>query len=131
MSHALTTFLQYFKLKVVPGLTYCTYITSVLQYITLATVVIGISNWFLFVHLVKCCYTCHIYSEQREWDGWAHMPRLTHLSLVRTTGFSVVLWMLYQQLIVHLLIVLIGILLACWFYFTLFSDVLKKKNIFL
>ncbi len=28
---------------------------------------------------------------QREWDGWAHKPGLTHLSLVRSPGPSVML----------------------------------------
>ncbi len=45
--------------------------------LTLATAVIGISNWFLFVHLVNMLCSCHIYSEQREWDSWGHKPSLT------------------------------------------------------
>ncbi len=32
-----------------------------------------ISIWYRF------CYICHKYFNQREWDGWAHKPGLTHL----------------------------------------------------
>ncbi len=41
------------------------------------------------------------YSKQREWNGWAHKPGLTHLSLVCSRGFFVVLCILYQQLITY------------------------------
>ncbi len=33
-----------------------------------------------------CCYTCYIYSEQREWDDRAHQSGLTHDSLVCSPG---------------------------------------------
>ncbi len=46
--------------------------------------------------LWRCLYTCHRYSKQREWDSWVHKPGLTHLSLVRSPGPSVVLCMHYQ-----------------------------------
>ncbi len=29
-----------------------------------------------------------MYPKQREWDGWAHKPGLTHLSLVCSPGPS-------------------------------------------
>ncbi len=42
----------------------------------------------IIVHLVN---TCHRYSKQWEWGCWAHKPGLTHLSLVHSSGPSVVL----------------------------------------
>ncbi len=46
----------------------------------------------------RVVWNCHTYPEQREWDGWAHKPGLTYLSLVYSPGPSVVLCVHCQYL---------------------------------
>ncbi len=99
--------------------------------LTSATAVLRISCWFLIVHLVKMLYTCHRYSKQREWDGWAHKPGLTHLSLVPVPGplwYSICIINSYNTLlnwpIVSLLILFVlfsNVLYFCtWLYSVLY-----------
>ncbi len=81
---------------------------SVYTLLISATAVFRISCWFRIVHLVKM----FIYLPQREWDGWAHKPGLTHLSLIGSLGPSVVLCALSIVIVLYK----IDPLLACWFY---------------
>ncbi len=53
-------------------------------------------NLLIIAIEVSCTIINWYISVQREWDGWAHKPGLTHLSLVRIPGPSVVLCVHYQ-----------------------------------
>ncbi len=98
--------------------------------ITSATAVSKISNWILMVHLVNILICIARYSQQWEWDGWAQQPGLTHLSMVCSPGPSVVLCVLYQELILHSLVdPLLAVefnfhfssFLICFYYMTIIS----------
>ncbi len=96
---------------------------SVCPFLTLERDTIGLSKWFIFVHLITlywCCYTCHIYSKLRGLDSWVYKSLLIHLSLVHSSGSSEVMCMVYQYLILHSLI---DPLLAFWFDCIFFSNV--------
>ncbi len=52
----------------------------VCPFLTSATSVFRISNWFLFVYLAKMLlYLPQINSEQTEWGSWVRKPGLTHI----------------------------------------------------
>ncbi len=78
----------------------------------------------LFVHLLQMLLYLPYTIKQRRWEGWAHKPVLTHLSLMHSPGPFVVLYVRYQRPILHFLIssivnlfILLYLIMKCFFIF--------------
>ncbi len=75
--------------KVQGVVTYCMACLFAMSKFSMISSTVGYQIDYQIVHLAKMLayiLVCHIYSNQREWDGWAHQPGLTYLSLGCASG---------------------------------------------